>query len=237
MRRIHISQHVACEGPGYIEEWIAQRDWQLSVTEWFAPVPRLPDLRLVDALIVLGGPMSVHDEPSFPWLQDEKALIRAALREGKKVMGICLGAQLLAEVLGARVYPNPVREIGWFPVVASGDTRTPPWLTEALALPPAVFHWHGETFDLPEGAVNHASSSACAHQLFTWKEQVMGIQFHYEVHETALGKMLPAIIEETAAVSGDRRWVQDQESILQHAYLMEPCNQSMGIILDHFLGT
>jgi len=123
--------------------------------------------------------MSVHDEGLYPWLRQEKRFIASAIAAGKAVVGICLGAQLIAQVLGARVYPNAMKEIGWFPV-----ERTPEAATTRLgALLPAsfeAFHWHGETFDLPADAVHLARSDACTHQAFIYGERVVALQFHLE---------------------------------------------------------
>jgi GMP synthase-like glutamine amidotransferase len=146
------------------------------------PLPSTADL---DVLIVMGGPMSIHDEMEYPWLLPEKELIGAAIREGKKVLGICLGAQLIAAVCGARVYPNSQKEIGFWPVrwvnpafTVTGRKRSS---TVSEGFEEMVFHWHGETFDLPVGAVLLASTEVCVNQAFSLGDRVLGIQFHPEV--------------------------------------------------------
>ena len=121
--------------------------------------------------------MSVNDEGEFPWLAPEKQLIRDAIQSGKAVLGVCLGAQLIASAMGARVYRNHVKEIGWFPV-----QRFPSIGTSTFRFPPSVevFHWHGETFDLPSGATRLARSEGCENQAFQLGRSVMGLQFHLE---------------------------------------------------------
>lgn len=137
----------------------------------------MPGIEEVDFLVVMGGPMSVNDEQQFPWLSKEKAFIREFIATGRPVLGICLGAQLIAAALGARVYANREKEIGWFPIrgvnLSGGNNhRFPPQCD--------VFQWHGETFDLPPGAVRLAESAACKNQAFQLGESVIGLQFHLE---------------------------------------------------------
>jgi GMP synthase-like glutamine amidotransferase len=172
---IHVLQHVPFEGLGSIAAWVEARQAITSYTRFFE-APDLPALNSIDMLIVLGGPMSVNDEAMLPWLATEKQFIRDAVAREIPILGICLGAQLIASAMGARVYPNPVKEIGWFPVRAvpapAGNLRFP---QECIA-----FHWHGETFDLPEGAVHLAKSEGCENQAFQLNRNVIGLQFHLE---------------------------------------------------------
>ncbi|THF54676.1 type 1 glutamine amidotransferase [Pseudothauera rhizosphaerae] len=177
-KRAHILQHVPFEGPGSIGPWLEAAGYAATRTRFFesAALPAADD---VDLLVVMGGPMSVNDEPLHPWLADEKRFVRAAMEAGTPVLGICLGAQLMAAALGAAVRPNGEKEIGWFPVEGlaggGGDGAL-------FSFPPSteVFHWHGETFDLPPGAVRLASSRACANQAFQYGERAIGLQFHLE---------------------------------------------------------
>jgi GMP synthase-like glutamine amidotransferase len=135
---------VVCDDIGSIALWLAAHDAQITYTRFYQK-PLLPDPKTHDLIIAMGGPMSVNDELELPWLRDEKRFIRSAIENGKPVLGICLGAQLIASALGSRVYRNPLKEIGWFPIEAT------PGATEGFRFPPTcdVFHWHGETFDLP----------------------------------------------------------------------------------------
>lgn len=173
--RVHVLQHVPFEGLGSIGPWLDEREARVTFTRFFKD-EAVPDRGAFDLLIALGGPMSVNDEAALPWLRDEKRLIARAVADGKAVLGICLGAQLIASALGARVFPNAQREIGWFPVSAEGPA-------DGFGLPRefAAFHWHGETFDLPPGAVRLARSEACANQAFLVGTRALGLQFHLEV--------------------------------------------------------
>ena len=174
--RVQILQHVPFEGPGSMAAWLAACRADVACTRLFAGDP-LPRAEQVDALIALGGPMSVNDEEELDWLRPEKRLVRDAVARGIPVLGVCLGAQLIASALGARVYPGAAREIGWFPIRGLPDVapgfRFPP---ECLA-----FHWHGETFDLPAGAVRLASSAGCENQAFQVERNVIALQFHLEL--------------------------------------------------------
>ena len=147
-KRAHIFQHVPFEGPGSIEPWLAAEGFTVSCTRFFE-AHELPGVEEVELLIVLGGPMSVNDEADYAWLAPEKRYLRAFIEAGKPVLGICLGAQLIAAALGSRVYPNREKEIGWFPIEPVSSAGE-----ELFSFPgnQTVFHWHGETFDLPVGA-------------------------------------------------------------------------------------
>ena len=173
--RAQVLQHVPFEGWAAIEPRLRRAGFRIETTRFFDH-PVLPEPAAVDFLVALGGPMSVNDEAVLPWLAAEKDFIRRFVATGRPFLGVCLGAQLLANALGARVYPNRVKEIGWLPVagVAHGNPA-------AFSFPAAtaVFQWHGETFDLPRGAVHLARSAACENQAFQVGAAV-GLQFHLE---------------------------------------------------------
>jgi GMP synthase-like glutamine amidotransferase len=173
--RAHVLQHVSFEGLGSIESWLENRNATVSYTRFFeaAALPRTSE---VDLLIAMGGPMSVNDEKELPWLVDEKCFVAEMVRAGKPVLGICLGAQLMASALGERVYPGPNKEIGWHPIFGVKHG------TDAFVFPErkTVFHWHGETYDLPPGAVHLASSEGCRNQAFQVGPRAIGLQFHLE---------------------------------------------------------
>ena len=163
--RIHCLQHVPFEGPAGIDDWAARKGYPVTTTLLFEH-GKLPDREAFDWLVVMGGPMGVRDETDYPWMANEKALIGAAIAAGKTVIGVCLSAQLIAAALGARVYPNAHREIGWFPVALTDQGRA----SDLFAFLPhrfEVFHWHGDIFGLPDGAVHLAHSEGCEHQVFT----------------------------------------------------------------------
>ena len=173
--RVRVFQHVPFEGLGALEPALRKRGCEIAATRFFANDP-LPAAANVDFLIALGGPMSVNDEAAWPWLAAEKEFIRRHVATGRPFLGICLGAQLLASALGARVFPNRDKEIGWFPI-AGVPARDP-----AVFRFPAtaeVFHWHGETFDSPTGAIHLARSRACTNQAFQIGASI-GLQFHLE---------------------------------------------------------
>lgn len=159
--RAHILQHVSFEDSGSMGLWLAKSQAEISYTRFFEDQV-LPQVRDLDLVIAMGGPMSVKDELALPWLRAEKDFIRQAVRSGVSVLGVCFGAQLIASALGARVYRNSQKEIGWFPIERTVHA------TDVFCFPKkcTVFHWHGETFDLPEGAVQLARSQGCSNQAF-----------------------------------------------------------------------
>lgn len=167
------------------------------------PLPR-PDQ--FDLLVVMGGPMSVHDEAEFPWLRGEKALIADTLRRQGFVLGVCLGSQLIAEALGAAVRKNACKEIGWFPIRLAGG---PDSLLPGLPGEFTVLHWHGETYDLPAGTSHLASSEGCAVQAFE-HPCALGLQFHIEMQRPGL----EGILEHCAHEIGSGRFEQDPGAIL-----------------------
>ena len=154
----------------------------------------------------MGGAMSVNDEEQLPWLVEEKAFIRQAIEANKRVLGVCLGAQMIASALGARVYPNAEREIGWWPLQVLAEGRE--LLPDAN---PTVLHWHGETFDLPSDAALLASSSACVNQAFAIGGRVVGLQFHLECAPATVSDF---VRECAGEIKAGGRWVQDREQVL-----------------------
>jgi len=172
---VHVLQHVPFEDPGSISQWLEYRKATIGYTRFFES-PQLPPLNSIDMVVIMGGPMSANDEGKLPWLIREKQFIHDAIIGGISVLGICLGAQLIASAMGARVYRNSVKEIGWFPV------RSVPAPAACFSFPEecVAFHWHGETFDLPPGAVRLAGSEACVNQAFQINRNVLGMQFHLE---------------------------------------------------------
>lgn len=204
--RAHYFQHVPFEGLGSIEPWLKKAGYEITGTRFFE-VPELPDLKEIDFLVVMGGPMSVNDEEKFPWLVAEKQFIWDAIAKNKPVLGICLGAQLIASALGAKVYPNKVKEIGWFPVYGIQENDESVFkFSESIT----VFHWHGETFDLPSGATHLAKSIACENQAFQVGTSVMALQFHLETTPKAAQKLVSNCRDELVLV----HYIQTEEEIL-----------------------
>ncbi|MES2606423.1 MAG: type 1 glutamine amidotransferase [Pseudomonadota bacterium] len=227
--RIHYLQHVPFEGLGSMERALLSRGHQLSCTRLFAG-DTLPALTSFDALIVMGGPMGVYDEATLPWLAAEKQFIHSVVTAGKRVLGICLGAQLLACVLGARVDKNAYREIGWWPV-----TRRPDCVDSKLAgaFPEEldVFHWHGDTFTLPDGAQLLASSTGCRNQGFVWNERVLALQFHLETTPQTAQDLCHHCHEEL----DNSRFVQSAHAMLAQPERFTAVNQLMSAMLDRWL--
>jgi GMP synthase (glutamine-hydrolysing) len=177
--RALVLQHIACEPPGVYEDVMLEQGIALHRVE-LDEGEQLPDRSDFDLIVAMGGPMSVNDEETLPWLRDEKQLIREAVGAGTPFFGACLGAQLLAASLGARVYEGPAPEVGLLPVRLTDEALDDPVLRE-LPRDLLTFQWHGDTFDLPEGATLLASSPAYPHQAFRWGESAYGVQFHLEV--------------------------------------------------------
>lgn len=204
--RAHYLQHVPFEGLGSIERWLSAAAYGVTSTRFFESTS-LPELNDIDLLVVMGGPMSVNDEAVLPWLVQEKEFIRGAIRARKAVLGVCLGAQLIASAMGARVYPNQHNEIGWFPV--HGE-QSPDSSLFRFPSSVKVFHWHGETFDLPSRAVRLARSDGCENQAFQLGRSVIGLQFHLETTaETAR-----EIVAHCRAELLPARYVQPETTIL-----------------------
>lgn len=186
--RVHYLQHVEFEGLAAIEPWLRANGHTISGTQLFAH-ETLPSTTQFDWLIVMGGPMGVNDVAEHPWLSAEKDLIRQAMEEEKIVLGVCLGAQLIAAALGANVYKNPHREIGWFEIVRTSEAVDHP-LGRLFPERIEVFHWHGDTYDLPPGAARLASSEACVNQAFSMGTNVLALQFHLETTAASAAKLI-----------------------------------------------
>lgn len=174
--RAHYLQHVPFEGLGSIEYWLQNAGYEITSTQFFNSGV-LPDIKDIDFLIVMGGPMSVNDETEHSWLVKEKKFIKSTIETGKPVLGICLGAQLIANSMGGNVFPNSVKEIGWFTVEGVESKSTSIFQFQDKI---KVFHWHGETFSLPTSAVQIAKSKGCENQAFQIGSNVIGLQFHLE---------------------------------------------------------
>ena len=223
--RLHCLQHVPFEDPAAVADWARTRGVELTVAPLYED-PTLPTSADFDWLLVLGGPMSVHDTDAFPFLNAEMDLVRAAVAAGRGVIGLCLGGQLIARALGGRVGPSPAREIGWWPVAATED---------AEGLLPArfeAFHWHGEAFVPPPGARRLASSEGCPAQGFALGERVLALQFHLETTPAAAAALIRHCPEDLAP----GRWVQGADDILADAGRFEAANALMTTLLDRLTG-
>ncbi|HEX4975965.1 MAG TPA: type 1 glutamine amidotransferase [Pseudomonadales bacterium] len=229
--RIHYLQHVAFEGLGCLADYFNTQAFTLSATHLYQD-ETLPSVETFDMLIVLGGPMGVHDEAEFPWLTAEKELIKSAIENKKIVLGICLGAQLIANVLGAKVYKNAHKEIGWWPIATHPHIQKTA-LSSVFSTNQEVFHWHGDTFDLPHGAIPIASSNACKNQGFMYKDHVIALQFHLE---TTLATA-QALIEHCAGDLEDSAWVQNADTMTKDQKRFEAINAQMALLLNAMFKT
>lgn len=204
-----VLQHVACEGPGAIGDALRRRGLALRTVRAYAGEPVPATLEADDALVVMGGPMGVYESDRYPHLRDELRLIDDALRRGRPVLGVCLGSQLLAAALGARVYPSGGKEIGWYRVdltdaaASDGLFRGAPRCFTAL-------HWHGDVFDLPFGAVRLASSAMTERQAFCHGDDAYGLLFHLEVTRPQLEEMVVAFADEIGAAHVSANDLLDQ---------------------------
>lgn len=197
--RMHVVQHVPFEGPGLIAEWAAERG--VAVTSSLALTEEYPDAADVDFLVLMGGPMDADDHLESPWLQAEKSFLREALGRDSLVLGVCLGAQIIAETLGGEVLRAPHAEIGWFPVSRSTEALEQP-VFDSFGDGLVVGHWHGDTFSLPPGIEPALSSEATKNQAFAARGgRVVGLQFHIEWTQRGLDELVAESIEDLGADS------------------------------------
>jgi GMP synthase-like glutamine amidotransferase len=222
---VHVLQHVPYEGTGSIQPWMEARGIPVTTARLFEG-SALPGPGDFDWLIVMGGPMSVNDEKAHSWLAPEKRLISRAIEAGRIVLGICLGAQLIASALGARVFPNACKEIGWFPVrkTPGADSDFAGVFNESQE----VFHWHGDTFDLPFGAMNLLESSACAHQAYSIGNRVVGLQFHLETTRATAASLIDNSRHEIVPSAT----IQNEEEMLSRPERFNRINGLMDSILE-----
>lgn len=225
--RIHSLQHVPFEDIGSMASDFAARNYSLTCTHWYRG-DTTPDLHSFDALIVMGGPMGIYDEAIYPWLADEKTLIKAAIDAGKIVIGICLGAQLIADVLGGKVTRNAFKEIGWLPLQILPEAGTHP-IALTLAKFPEVFHWHGDTFAIPAGALHIARSDGCANQAFVVNDKVFGFQFHLETTPASAAALIAHCAED---IDGSR-YTQSTETIMADADKFARINRAMSEVIAY----
>ena len=209
--RLHYLQHVPFEDAANIACWAVERGHALSRSLLYAD-QSLPAHDAYDWLVIMGGPMNIYQHNLHPWLAREKDFIKGAIEHGKAVLGVCLGAQLIADVLGGRVFTNRQREIGWFPVRLTPQAASSP-LFRALPGEFTAFHWHGDTFSIPEGATHCASSEACANQAFQFGDRVVGLQFHLDYSTPAIERMIAHCSDEL----GGGPFVQDAAALLGSA--------------------
>lgn len=223
--KFHYLQHVAFENPGIILEWIEENNHTVTCTRLDLS-ESLPQEADFDALIVMGGPMNIYEEEQYPWLKAEKTFIKKAINDKKFVLGICLGAQLIADVIGGQVKRNQQVEIGWFPIEACGMGHD---VLPELSQKPVVFHWHGDFFtDLPEDAIIFAKSQACPNQGYVYRDKVFGFQFHLE--NTA--QIINDLVENCGDEMIPGSFVQVAEEVLNQTEKIKGNNLMMKAFLD-----
>ncbi|MGO0123098.1 type 1 glutamine amidotransferase [Desulfothermobacter acidiphilus] len=232
MLRSLMVQHVACEGPGLLAEVLSSEGWELDIRVMDQPGATLPEtIASYKALIVLGGPMGAYEEEAYPYLYKVQELIRNAISRRVPVLGICLGGQLIARALGAAVNPNAVKEIGWYKIrLTEAGKKTP--LFQNLPEEFWVFQWHGDTFDLPEGAILLAKGDTCTNQAFVYRDCAWALQFHLEVTPAMVAHWAEIYREELEDFAGSeasarlkedtvRQWERDRD--LRARFLANLC--------------
>jgi GMP synthase-like glutamine amidotransferase len=224
--KIHCLQHVAFEGLGSMAAYFEDKGHGVSYTHLYLGQP-CPSPADFDWLVVMGGPMGVHDEEVYPWLSGEKRFIGESIARGKRVLGICLGAQLIADVLGARVFKNRHREIGWFPIHPCEEIDATP-LAPVFPAPLEVFHWHGDTFEIPSAAIPIASSEACRNQGFIVGNRIVGLQFHLETTPESAR----SLVENCGDELDGSPYVQAPDAILADAAKFAAINTAMTALLE-----
>jgi GMP synthase-like glutamine amidotransferase len=223
--KIHVLQHAESEGPGEIAAWAHERGHAVAITHLYRG-EALPPADSFDLLVVMGGEMNIYQYRDWPWLKPEREMIEAAMAAGKRVVGICLGGQLIADALGARVTQNSEHELGWLPITFTPEAR------QAFGHLPetaTVLHWHGDTFELPEGAVRLASSPGCLEQGYLIPGKCLGLQFHMEADPGLASQMVQS---QESWPSG--QFVQTRGEIVIHAAKHHPANR---ILLHGMLDT
>ena len=221
--RIHSLEHQPEEGPGKILDWVVSRGHTIARTALYADEAP-PALDAFDLLVIMGGGMNIYQHRDHPWLVAEKEFVRRAIDAQKSVLGICLGAQLLADVLGGKVYQNAEKEIGWFPVEITD--RTAP--LSAFPARMNVMHWHGDTFELPAAARVVAKSEGCAHQAFVFGDRVVGLQFHLEMGAVHVADLANVSMDELVPA----RFVQTPEQLTHTPPDLEVSHQALFALLD-----
>jgi GMP synthase (glutamine-hydrolysing) len=207
-----------------ITQWAVEREDTISGTHLYRG-EALPEAGQFDWLVVMGGPMNIYEYRNYPWLREEKRLIGQAIEQGKTVLGVCLGAQLIADVMGAKVYQNAELEVGWFPVrFLEGKNSVRAF--QGFPAEVTALHWHGDTFDLPAGAIHLAESDACRNQAFAVGNKIVGLQFHIEVAEEDVAEFIGETVPPAAA------HIQERDAIIQQAKKSQPIKPVLRTMLD-----
>jgi GMP synthase-like glutamine amidotransferase len=223
--RLHSLEHEPFEGLANIEKWARDKGHSISRTLLFDN-EELPDIYDFDWLVIMGGSMNIYEEERYPWLKDEKGFIAHAIANKKIVLGVCLGSQLIADVLGGRVSKNRYKEIGWFPVSLTEEAGNSPIFRDFPGKFNA-FHWHGDTFKIPPGAKRIAESEACANQIFEFGRTI-GLQFHLEYSKKSIDLMLKNCSSEIM----NGKYIQTPDEIISQYYNVNETNKLLNSLLD-----
>jgi len=224
---IHYLQHEPFEDLAAIFDWADKPTNKITCTKLYEK-HTLPPIENIDLLIIMGGSMGVYEEDKYAWLKEEKKFIEKAIRSNKKVLGICLGSQLIAEVLGSKVYKNKEKEIGWFEIELVEQAMSNKYF-KSFPSSLKVFHWHGDTFDLPKGALHIAQSKACLNQAFTYGDNVVALQFHIEATEKSIKELAFNCREEIV----EAPYIQKETEVMDNMYRTKEMNKLMFDILDN----
>ncbi len=225
---LHYIQHVPFEGIGHIQQWADDHGIRISSTQVYKN-DAYPDPDSINFLVIMGGPMAAYDEDKHPWMKEEKAFIRDCVNRKIKVIGFCLGAQLIASALGAKVYPGAEKEIGWWNISLTTAGQQSP-LFSGFPSNPVVYQWHGDTFDLPENAILLASSSVCKHQAFQYKN-ALALQFHLETTEESMHMLIDNCADELV----EGRYIQNREEMLANTKSLHTANRLLTNLLERFV--
>jgi len=226
MKTAFVLQHVPFEGPGRLGPSLRSRGYDVRVLPVFES-SEWPELRTADLVVVMGGPMSVDDEASHPWLEPEKRAVREAIDSGVPTLGVCLGSQIIASCLGAAVRPHHEREVGWYPVHAVRDES----LAKALAEPSRVLHWHGDRWELPTGARLLVASEGCDHQAFAIDDHVLGVQYHLEMEPDGVKELIHHCPEDLAPGP----WVDTVDQLLDTRSCFDAAHKALEAVLEDWI--
>ncbi len=228
--KIQCFMHVPFEGPGIIIDWVDREGHSLKYTRFYEGDP-LPDPDCIDLLVIMGGPMNVYDYHIHPWMEDEISWVAGFIKTEKPVLGICLGAQILASALGSQVFPGKDKEIGWHNIrflPSLGDFK----IFEKLPSAGRVFHWHGDTFNIPDGAIRIAESNLFPNQGFIYEGRVIALQFHLEVAPANVERLVENCRDELVPAP----FIQTEKELLDKSMFTDENRQLLYRFLDYLAG-
>lgn len=224
--RIISLMHVPFEDAANLGVWAAERGHTVDPVHLYAG-QQPPAVEDVEAVFVMGGPMNIYEEAEHPWLKKEKEFLKKCVERDKILVGVCLGGQLLADVLGGKVTQNPHKEIGWYEVISTADAQDT-FLSTVLSKQFWAFHWHGDTFAIPPGAVHLAQSQACRNQAFLYGRHTLGLQFHLEYTTESIASMLDCCSDELS----ESRYIQTVSEIQKGMRHLHQAKAMLWKILD-----